>query len=203
MAAPTRKAVQLTITDLETGETETHFDCSQSGSSCDVGEGPTPPGHITSLIASRHTALLSDAGLKKNIDGGSILVEKGKDYLALKSAKGGEILYAYKMQYEGEPSTIANVPTEAAEYKKGKIDTETNKLECLEDGSNCKVSNTPIEEGISELTVSVNLAIIDNDFPNQDLPNKIEKGDYRLYKGHNFLMIKSENPLHETYYVQK
>jgi len=167
LMAPSRKAVLVTVTDLETDETIlSYIDCSLEGNSCDVGVNPTPPWQYA--IAAQRAALLSNAELRENIDRGNILVEEGRDYLALRSAKREDFLYVYKPQSEGKTSAEV-VPTDVT----------------------------------SLLPMGITLSAIGARFPGQNLSNKIEKGDYKLYKGSNFLMIKPENPAYETYYVQE
>jgi len=112
LMAPTRRALLVTVKDLETDETIlSYIDCSLDGNTCEVGVNPAPPWQVA--IAARRTAMLSNAELRENIDRGNILMEEGRDYLALKSAKGEDFLYVYKPQSEAQTSTEVDVPTDA------------------------------------------------------------------------------------------
>ena len=200
----TRKAVQTTTTDMGTGQTTTTFDCSTAGTSCDVGEAsPTPKINGTSDAGSRMDIFLSDMSIKSSIEKGNIQVEEGQDYFVLKDGYNGNILYAYKHDPHKNLSAYNAV---SAANKVAKINTETNIVECLEDGSNCKVSTEePPKEtigGLVPISGLPTLAQMDLYFPDKGLSTKIETGEYSLFKGSNYVMIKPKNSSAETFYVQ-
>lgn len=185
----TRKLRSATITDHETGQTETMYDCTKPGKSCDVGEKPKKPNsffigfnpstttltdHILSADSADiiFTAFFTEPVYSALLDGEAVL-EHEDGYLVCKDTSTWTPLYAY--QVEG-PSLLKGT----TEYRKGKVNTETKIFECLETGSNCAVK-ADVTSGKTTI-----IAFLEDAFPG--ITNL-----YDLIENHNYNIKSDEN----------
>lgn len=179
--APSRKAIQYTKTDLETGKTETFWDCTEPGHTCDIGDPEipkNPPQQGKEVNNLRRNAVIELLNTNNKLDHTSLKklsnyfpiltseiigkikqdlysVRYDKNYFAVLDMSNNNVVMVYNMSNDKLFNTMAVPDSTGAVYKKGSFNTEKNILECIEDGTNCLVSK-PIEEEVDYLNLGIN-----------------------------------------------
>lgn len=183
-SAATRRVIQIDIIDHDTGtKTTVGYDCTKPGKNCDVGGGPNKDGkgylvnvpHNISLTEHILTAdsaefafpVFFEEPIYSDLQDNILELQHEGGFLVLKDTATWTPLFAYEVegyQYRAFSGT--------AEYRVPKMNSETNILECKEEGNSCKVSSS-----VSNTKVSL-LQLFDSAFPLNDIYDNFEAGYY-------------------------
>jgi hypothetical protein len=223
---PTRKAKQLTVVDIETGQTEVYYDCSEAGYSCDIGEkhkegqgtrlslvatdkqnfidrntDKSPSGILKHLKTNKDLSMyLFPKVFEKNVfqklNTGAYSLISRSTYLAIIESKDKTPVYVYLFE-NGNDYYRAYLP-DSNDCRLAKINTETGGIECIESGKNCR-----IRAGLNKVGHGQYLQMIEKELNNKTLPRLIEDGTYKIYESDDRVEIRPNSGIGETFYILK
>ncbi len=207
-SAATRKLMSLTITDHETGQTTTYYDCTEPGHSCDVGEpapDPNPPRRALEIPEEetvfeylqnnelKYSAIypvMFDSLVIDKVQTQKIDFEYQNGFLTIVHVSNSKPLYGYEVE------AMALVKEPKYEMRKGKMNTQSGVFECIEEGHNCRVKIDEKTDLISEL------AFIQAGFPGMNLSQLLYHEDYILYKDSTkFTLMPPDTTQSDVYYL--
>ena len=213
----TKKAITITTTDHDTGDTTTEYDCTKPGESCKVKntiEGNDQYSFIEDFSNSEDFTsgrFLKDDEAKglfpmftsseslMNLERGDYSILWQNEFLVLKRTADGTAIAIYEIGSLDDSNNTVTYEKAAEPTRKAQYNVEAGWLDCTKSGKNCTVAKEADVNNPSESSESL-VSLVDNSFPGLDLVEAASRGEYSIIKIRNGLAF---NPVSggESYYV--
>lgn len=217
---PTRKAIEYSYYDYDEDVYIEWYDCTQPGSSCDVGETPPDPEALkangsktTALNDLRSVAIREIQTLSKKkqinylLNRSSLfpIINNNEIYQKIKdnnySLSIGKNYIAIEdvasktpvFVYKTNVSTsvkLNTLPPDSTNDRKAKKNTDDGTIDCKDAGSNCSTLAASVYDDPSDITLKFS-SILGLEI--KSLFEKMSKKEYVLFKGKNYYELKNSN----------